>query len=147
MHRALSTVAVALVLVACADERTVSLGGSMQLSAGERRTVASAKPLDASAPFAEACILPAPEQRIRTDAPYSFVTVDGKQFVPIVAMVGAKGDADPFTNLSLLRTSEGGTWLCFSAPGQKPHAPYQAASIESPAPLLVAAVRWQNFDK
>jgi hypothetical protein len=134
-------------LSACTDGQHVDLAGALLLQPMERRTIQSPRLLEATAPFAEACLLPAAPHSVTLESPYAFHTIEKVSFLPVVSLIGENGNADDFASTSLLHTSEDKVWLCFSAPGRKPNAPYKAITIQTEVVLQLAAVRWQNYDK
>ncbi len=147
MRCALVAVIGLLNLSACTDGQHVDLAGPILLQPMERRTIQAPRLLQATEPFAEACLLPVSPISVTLELPYALRTVGKVSFLPVVSLIGENGNADEFASTSLLRTPEDQVWLCFSAPGRKRNAPYKAITIQTEALLELAAVRWQNYDK
>ena len=136
-----------LQLSACTDDRRVDLARDLLLQPMERRTIQAPRLLQATEPFADACLSPAAPVSVTLGSPYAFRTAGKVSFLPVISLIGENGNADEFASTSSLHTSKDEVWLCFSAPGRKPNAPYKAITIQTEVVLKLAAVRWQNYDK
>ena len=118
-------------LSACTDDRRVDLARDLLLQPLERRTIQAPRLLQATAPFAEACLSPEAPISVTLESPYTFRTAGKVSFLPLVSLIGENGNSDEFASTALLHTSDDEVLLCFSAPGRKPNAPYKAITIQT----------------